>query len=50
MRRYYIHDAQCGLYAVTSYGTNKRDALNRYRAQWYPNKTRLPNGIAIWEA
>ena len=48
MNRYFIQDPAAGFYAVTQYGESKRAALNAYRAQWYPNRRRLPKGVAIW--
>ncbi len=50
MKRYHLQDRQANWQAQTVYGKSKRDALNKYRAQWYPNKSRLPRGIAIWES
>ena len=50
MQRFHLQDASAGFYALTVYGASKRDALNRYRAQWYPQRDRLPRGIAIWNA
>lgn len=49
MNRYHLQDPAAGFYALTVYGDNKQDALNRYRAQWYPDRARLPKGITIWE-
>jgi len=50
MKRYHLQDRAANWCAATVYGTSKRDALNRYRAQWYPDRERLPRGIAIWES
>lgn len=49
MRRYHISDPVAGFYAATAYGDSKRDALNRYREQWYPERARLPRNVVIWE-
>ncbi len=48
MAQFFIHDPKCGLYAVDAEGSNKRDALNKYRNSWYPNNQRLPKGVTIW--
>lgn len=50
MKRYFLNDPAAGFYSVTAYGTDKRDARNRYRSQWYPDRDRLPRGITLWEA
>jgi len=49
LKRFHIHEPGTGPYAVTAYGKDKRDALNRYREQWHPDRSRLPRGVAIWE-
>lgn len=49
MNRYYLSEPGAG-HAFTVYGHGARDALNRYRLQWYPTRQRLPRGIAIWPA
>ena len=49
-KKFNLQDRAAGWYAVTVYGTSKRDALNRYRAQWYPERKRLPVGCSIWDA
>jgi hypothetical protein len=49
MRRFHISDPCAGFYAVTAYATDRRQALNEYREQWYPRRSRLPKGVAIWE-
>jgi hypothetical protein len=48
MKRFHILDPECGGYACTAYGRDKRDALNRYRRQWYRDRQRLPAGVQIW--
>ena len=50
MKRYHIKDPLGGFYAFDIYGESKQDALNNYRTQWYPDRKRLPRGMAIWEA
>ena len=51
VKRFSLPDPAAGTaYAATVYGNNQRDALNRYRAQRYPERARLPRGVAIWEA
>lgn len=49
MNRYHVIEPGMA-YAATCYGDSKRDALNRYRAQWHPSRSRLPRGVAIWMA
>lgn len=47
MKKYHLH--LCGMaYALTAYGLNKKDALNRFKKE--NNLTRLPNGYSIWSA
>lgn len=50
MRHYLLQDPAAGFHAVDVYGKSKRDALNRYRAQWYPGRQRLPRFVSLWEA
>ena len=50
MKRFHILEPGTGGYAVTAYGNDKQDALNRYREQWHPGKSRLPRGVQIWES
>lgn len=51
MKRFHLLDPEAGNgFAATVYGENKRDALNRYREQWYKDRQRLPAGVEIWEA
>jgi hypothetical protein len=47
MKAYFIY-IQGWVYAMTAYGTNKRDALNRFKQQH--NLERMPKGYAIWSA
>jgi len=49
MRRYHIH-IPGHIYAATAYGRSKRDALNKFRDNWFPDRQRLPRGTAIWES
>jgi hypothetical protein len=49
VKRFHLLDPAASAYAATVYGDNKRDALNRYREQWYPGKRQLPKGVSIWE-
>jgi hypothetical protein len=47
MKRYNLH-LQGMAYAMTAYGLNPRDALNRFKQE---NKlSRMPKGYAIWSA
>ena len=46
MVRYYIH-APGWVYAMTCYGNNKQDAVNRFKECY--QISRMPNGYAIWE-
>jgi hypothetical protein len=46
MKKYSIH-IQGWVYAMTAYGANKRDALNRFKQQH--GIARMPRGSAIWE-
>lgn len=49
MNRYSIHDPSASFYTFHGYGTSKREVLNEYRRQWYPNRKRLPRNVAIWQ-
>ena len=47
MKSYYLH--WNGLvYAMTIYGHNKQDAINRYKTQNYMK--RMPDRFVVWEA
>jgi hypothetical protein len=46
MKRYCIH-IPGWVYAMTCYGNNARDAIDRFKAGNHLN--RMPNGYAIWE-
>lgn len=48
LRRYHLHDPHASPYAATVYAISEQDARNRYRKQWYPHHTRLPDGISVW--
>jgi hypothetical protein len=47
MTKYYIH-IPTWAHAMTCYGTNKKDAVLRFKAQH--GMIRMPSGYAIWEA
>jgi hypothetical protein len=47
MRSFAIH-IPGWVYTMTIYGTNKRDAVSRFRAQH--GIQRMPKNYAIWEA
>ena len=47
MIKYYVH-IPGWVYAVTAYGLNKRDAVNRFKHQH--GMSRMPRGYGIWEA
>jgi len=47
MKKYSIH-IPSWVYAMTCYGTSRRDAIARFRNQNGFN--RMPKGYAIWEA
>jgi len=47
MNKYFIH-IPGWVYAMTAYGTNKKDAVDRFKNQH--GITRMPNGYGIWEA
>ena len=47
MKRFHIHIQGWG-YAMTCYGHNRRDAIDRFKTQH--NIRRMPNGYAIWES
>lgn len=48
MTKFYVQDG--GAYAFEVYGRNERDARANYRAQWYPDRERLPRGLSFWRA
>jgi hypothetical protein len=47
MKTYYVHIPGWA-HAMTCYGTNRRDAIRRFRHQH--GMTRMPSGYGIWEA
>jgi hypothetical protein len=47
MKNYYLHLIGC-VYAITAYGTSKRDAVARFKKQHH--LTRMPKGYSIWSA
>lgn len=47
MKKYFLHIPGWA-HAMTEYGTNKRDALNRFKKR--QGFTRMPKGYGIWEA
>ena len=48
MTRYYIHIPQWCHIATTTYGANRKDALQRFKKQ--NGLLRMPKGYGIWEA
>lgn len=50
LKRYHLQDPAAHWLAGTVYGADKRDALRRYRLNFYPGRERLPRGISIWES
>ena len=47
MKKYHLH-LHGLMYAITAYGLNPTDALNRFKKE--NNLTRMPNGYTIWSA
>jgi hypothetical protein len=47
MKQYSVH-IPGWVYAMTAYGTTRRDAIARFRSQH--GLRRMPKGYAIWEA
>jgi hypothetical protein len=47
MKKYHLH-LQGMAYAMTAYGLNPRDALNRFKKE--NNLNRMPKGYSIWSA
>ena len=48
MKQYYIHVPQWIHVAMTCYGFNKKNAIERFKKQH--GMSRMPRGYGIWEA
>ena len=48
MLKFNIHVPGRGHCVGPCYGHSKRDALNAFRGQWYPERNRLPRGTVAW--